>query len=228
MNTPSEFKSIKELRQIGDGDISGDLLMLVEGQQESLKILLSQIVNHINGPILDILDPPGVIKYWPGDTPPSDKWVFVNDGFNFDTDKYPLLAKAWPSGEIPPHKGLVVQCTEDGGATGTIAKGQVIEHTHSASASGTALSGEFYSSYDNEHDHAAGTANSHWGSAGSPGGSVTGPIDARASKTSKQPAHRHKTPVSFDPHVHDITVDKTGASGNTADHIKYNAMVRLG
>ena len=77
MTTPSEFKAIKELRQIDDQGISGDLLMLLESEGESLKVFLSQLSSYITKPLEDELIPPGVPQYWPGDAPP-DGFAFIN------------------------------------------------------------------------------------------------------------------------------------------------------
>lgn len=227
MATPAEFKAIKELRQVDDQGISPDLLMLFESETESLKVLLSQLASYIRKPIEDELIPPGVPQYWPGDAPPAG-FVFINNGLTFNTVQYPRLAIAWPTGVIPPHKGLVIECTADGAVTGNAEVGEVkshlhsINHSHSASAtssfqgrpleehSHSALyqsGGPNYDGNEDQNDRIhSGTGDTTPASAGTPKGSVS-------------------TIVSVGDHVG--SSGSTGQSRNTVDRINYNVMVRL-
>lgn len=222
MAIPSEFKAIKELRQIDDLGISPDLLMLFESETESLKVLLSQLASYIRKPVETELIPPGVPQYWPGDTPPSG-YVFINNGITFDTVQYPKLAMAWPAGEIPPHKGLVIECTADGAVTGDTESGEVKSHSHNnshghlAEFSGNALAPHKHLSYHPRGDVAKidGDKQSAW----------EGVDSIFSEETSSVSAGTPSGTVSVGNHSGNTGL--TGQSRNTVDRINYNVMVRL-
>lgn len=234
MTTPSEFKAIKDLRQIDDQGISGNLLMLFESDNESLKVLLSQLVNYIKKPIEDELIPPGVPQYWPGDTAPQG-FVFINNGLTFNTVTYPKLAIAWPNGVIPPHKGLVIECTADGAITGNSEVGEVkshlhsINHGHGASASssfsGNTLPGHSHTERMDGRDTNVNAQGNKVAGSSFPqtGGTVNGIQTGETSAGT--PSGSVSTSVNINDHNGNSGI--TGQSRNTVDRINYNVMVRL-
>ncbi len=238
MTTPVEFKAIKELRQIDDAGISPDLLMLFESETESLKVLLSQLASYITKPIEDELIPPGVPQYWPGDTPPSG-FVFINNGLTFNTVTYPKLALAWPGGVIPPHKGLVIECTADGAVTGDSEAGEVKLHKHSIDhGHGNSSSSTFKGNELPDHHHIQGGALREYGGSfdygytngGNRTEGTSGPAASikhphTQGKTAGTPSGTVSTSVSVSNHVGNS--GNTGQSRNTVDRINYNVMVRL-
>lgn len=229
MTTPSEFKAIKELRQIDDQGISPDLLMLFESETESLKVLLSQLASYIRKPIEDELIPPGVPQYWPGDVPPNG-FVFINNGLTFDIVQYPKLAIAWPAGVIPPHKGLVIECTADGAVTGNVESGEVkshlhsINHGHSASASSS-----FEGNKLPNHKHGTSYVNGLSAPSGPYKVGILGRSGAVNEDTTSVSAGTPSGSVSTSASVgnHSGNSGSTGQSRNTVDRINYNVMVRL-
>lgn len=225
MTTPAEFKAIKELRQIDDQGISPDLLMLFESETESLKVLLSQLASYIRKPVEGELIPPGVPQYWPGDTPPNG-FVFINNGLTFNTVRYPKLAIAWPTGVIPPHKGLVIECTADGAVTGDTDIGEVKLHKHNASSSQVDLDEYFDTGENGEHNHNYNFVPSEIGDSGGGSGDDANGNEIQES-TSSNGNHAHRVRVDFGEHKHEISVDNFGSSRNTVDRINYNVMVRL-
>jgi hypothetical protein len=56
--------------------------------------------------------PVGIPQPWPTATPPAG-WLKCN-GANFDKDKYPLLAVAYPSGKLPDLRGEFIRGADDG------------------------------------------------------------------------------------------------------------------
>lgn len=228
MTTPSEFKAIKELRQIDDQGISGDLLMLLESEGESLKVFLSQLSSYITKPLETELIPPGVPQYWPGDAPPSG-FAFINDGLIFDIVKYPKLATAWPSGVIPPHKGLVIECTADGSVTGETEVGEIKSHLHSINHGHNASSSsEFLGNELPDHDHQiTPTSDSYIGGTNyiSTGTDTQGGTKKTKGASAGTPSGSVSTTTEISNHNGNSGL--TGQSRNTVDRINYNIMVRL-
>ena len=238
MTTPAEFKAIKELRQIDDAGISPDLLMLFESETESLNVLLSQLASYITKPIKDELIPPGVPQYWPGDAPP-DGFAFINNGLTFNTVQYPRLAIAWPTGVIPPHKGLVIECTADGAVTGESEVGEVklhnhsINHGHSNSASSSFsgnqlpthahIQGAAIREFDGGFDYGSATGRSRSEGTSGPTNINTHPLTS--SNSAGTPSGTVSTSVNVNNHSGNS--GSTGQSRNTVDRINYNVMVRL-
>ena len=221
MTTPAEFKAIKELRQIDDAGISPDLLMLFESETESLKVLLSQLASYITKPLEDELIPPGVPQYWPGDTPPAG-FVFINNGLTFNTVTYPKLAVAWPTGVIPPHKGLVIECTADGAVTGESETGEIKLHGHTPTLSSADLGEKTTSQDTHNHDTYGSSFTSTLGTSRFQGGN-----NEQNTFTLKTSNHTHAHSVNIGSHSHQISISNTGQSRNTVDRINYNVMVRL-
>lgn len=232
MTTPAEFKAIKDLRQIDDQGISPDLLMLFESDTESLKVLLSQIASYIRKPLEDELIPPGVPQYWPGDTPP-DGFAFINNGLTFNTVTYPKLALAWPTGVIPPHKGLVIECTADGAATGNTEQGDIKSHNHIGTVQNRNL-GTVQTEFGGNHKHKASDDPSQDDGGfivkiGTDGGEAYSGVGGSNVwlKDSTGEAGEHIHDLVLGEHDHGISIDNKGIARNTVDRINYNLMVRL-
>lgn len=66
------------------------------------------IKSHLNS-----YSPVGIPQPWPSETPPAG-WLKC-DGSVFDKNKYPLLAKAYPSGKLPDLRGEFIRGWNDGG-----------------------------------------------------------------------------------------------------------------
>lgn len=221
MTTPSEFKKIKDLRQIDDAGIKPDLFMLLESDLESTKVLLSQLAAYIREPLMGSIVPAGVPMPWAGATPPPGH-VFINDGYTFDIVKYPLLALAWPNGIIPPHKGLVIECTADGAITGAAEQGQVKSHKHSNDHGHNAsFEGNKLPNHSHQFNKVVGESGGRQSS-----GSANWTTDnkGRLSVESTSAGTPSGT-VTVDDHIG--STGETGGSRNTVDRINYNMMVRL-
>lgn len=221
MTTPAEFKAIKELRQIDDQGVSPDLLMLFESETESLKVLLSQLASYIRKPVEDELIPPGVPQYWPGDTPPNG-FVFINNGLTFNTVTYPKLAIAWPTGVIPPHKGLVIECTADGSVAGGVEEGQVKSHQVNISIDEYSF-GRVQTSADGAHIHEGVPLKLNDSDRGTGGDSLFSIDDP--GETLQAGEHYHV--MDLPDHKHQASGEHAGSARNTVDRINYNVMVRL-
>lgn len=228
MTNPTEFKPIKDLRQIDDQGISGDLLLLIEGKQEALNATLSQLASFIIKPLLDNIYPPGVPIPWPRDTAPTG-YALINNGLNFDTATYPQLAVAWPGGVIPPHKGRVIECTAQGASVADLEQGEIKSHGHNSSISdydyGTKQTSDINAFPDSKEAVLRNPNDLERAQSSSPGDSTTTGLGSNSPDTAAKAIHKHNTVIGK--HGHTSTIDDTGGARNTVDRINYNYMVRL-
>lgn len=220
--TPSEFKKILDFRQLSDSDFNGGLNLILQGDTETTRGTIDQLALFILKPVLDQLIPAGVPIPWPNDTPPSG-WVSITNGFSFDTTIYTELAKAWPSGVIPAHRGRVIECTADGSSTGAVLDGEVKNHDHEIQESNVTLSNTFNVSRTGTNTVSIPYANNDGSGAGFQSGTLVG-----GSKTINVTNNaQYSVNVDFGDHKHDVSVQPTGGARNTVDRINYNYIVRL-
>lgn len=218
---PSEFKQLKDLRLVDDQGLKPEMLMLLEADTESVSVLLSQLKSYILGDIENSLNPVGSPIPWPNDNIPTG-YAKINDGLTFDIIKFPRTALAWPSGTIPPHKGLVIECTADGAVTGNAEVGEIKSHKHTAKTYSKNL-GTAKTSSNGEHDHSTFAFDRTGAATGNLGGQ--GAKGQTSTPTGTSGVHDHD--VDLGSHDHNTDVDNTGISRNTVDRINYNMIVRL-
>lgn len=221
--TPSEFKQIKELRQIDDQGISPDIKVLLETETESVYAVLSQIRSWVLSEVENSLTPVGAPIFWPNDQIPQG-YAKINDGFSFNVIQYPQLALAWPSGNIPPHKGLVIECTADGETTGNVLSGEIKSHRHASVQKKINLNGAFKANTNSELDLPVRS--------GDDGSQIVSPAwcgdSINLGNTAKASV---QTIVDVNVSFQDVDVTtetkETGSTRNTVDRINYNVIVRL-
>lgn len=231
--TPSEFKQLKDLRLVDDQGLKSEMLMLLEADTESVSVLLSQLKSYILGDIENSLNPVGSPIPWPNDNIPTG-YAKINNGLTFDIIKFPRTALAWPSGVIPPHKGLVIECTADGAVTGKTETGEIKEHAHAAEIKKISLSGRFGSDKSSVTGSAtldipvrSGDDSNQVVSPAWCGDIINKGSRATATINTSDLSVTTSTNVSFN-NV-DVTpqINNTGISRNTVDRINYNMIVRL-
>lgn len=226
--TPTEFKQLKDLRLVDDQGLKPEMLILLEADTESVSVLLSQLKSYILGDIENSLNPVGSPIPWPNDNIPTG-YAKINDGITFDIVKFPRTALAWPSGIIPPHKGLVIECTADGAVTATTEQGEIKAHSHTGvkttintkhTHTGRATGGD--------HEHGLigiGTAIKQSGNSDMSAITNNGP----QRKTAKSGSLTLSVQTNESGGEFDVTnnVNSTGIPRNTVDRINYNMIVRL-
>lgn len=226
--TPSEFKQLKDLRLVDDQGLMPEMLMLLDTDTESVSVLLSQLKSYILGDIENSLNPVGSPIPWPNDNIPMG-YAKINDGLTFDIIKFPRTALAWPSGLIPPHKGLVIECTADGAVTADTEQGEIKKHSHTGVKtiintkhlhSGSATGGD--------HEHGlVGVGTTIKQSGNSDMSAITSGGSQR--KTTRSGSLTLSVKTNESGGEFDVTnnVNLTGAPRNTVDRINYNMIVRL-
>ncbi|EDN1393226.1 tail fiber protein [Salmonella enterica] len=182
--------------------------------------------------------PPGVPLPWPSDTIPAG--YALMQGQTFDKNVYPLLAIAYPSGDIPDMRGWTIK--------GTPVLGRAVlsreldgnkSHSHTARAQDTDLGTKSTSSFD-YGTKSSNTTGGHNHSAGgiyggdSIGGKQRVQRDGNDQLTSWNGDHAHTTwigphdhTVYVGPHGHVVIVDADGNAETTVKNIAFNYIVRL-
>ncbi|EGM2029281.1 tail fiber protein [Salmonella enterica] len=182
--------------------------------------------------------PVGAAIAWPSDATPAG--YALMQGQSFDKSAYPLLAIAYPSGDIPDMRGWTIK--------GTPVLGRAVlsreldgnkSHSHSARAQDTDLGTKGTSSFD-YGTKGSNTTGGHNHSAGgiyggdSIGGKSRVQHDGNNQLTSWNGDHAHTTwigphnhTVYIGPHGHAVTVDADGNAETTVKNIAFNYIVRL-
>ncbi len=182
--------------------------------------------------------PPGVPLPWPSDTIPAG--YALMQGQTFDKNVYPLLAIAYPSGDIPDMRGWTIK--------GTPVLGRAVlsreldgnkSHSHSARAQDTDLGTKGTSSFDYGNKTSDTTGNHNHSAGGIYGGDSIGgksrvQSDGNNQLTSWNGNHAHTTwigphdhTVYIGPHGHVVIVDADGNAETTVKNIAFNYIVRL-
>ncbi|EME8574899.1 phage tail protein [Salmonella enterica] len=182
--------------------------------------------------------PVGAAIAWPSDATPAG--YALMQGQSFDKSAYPLLAIAYPSGDIPDMRGWTIK--------GTPVLGRTVlsreldgnkSHSHTARAQDTDLGTKTTSSFDygtkssnttGGHNHSAG--GTYGGD--SIGGKIRVQRDGNDQLTSWNGDHAHTTwigphnhTVYIGPHGHVVIVDADGNAETTVKNIAFNYIVRL-
>ncbi|EDU6200552.1 tail fiber protein [Salmonella enterica subsp. salamae] len=182
--------------------------------------------------------PVGAAIAWPSDTTPAG--YALMQGQTFDKNVYPLLAIAYPSGDIPDMRGWTIK--------GTPVLGRAVlsreldgnkSHSHTARAQDTDLGTKSTSSFD-YGTKSSNTTGGHNHSAGgiyggdSIGGKQRVQRDGNDQLTSWNGDHAHTTwigphdhTVYIGPHGHVVIVDADGNAETTVKNIAFNYIVRL-
>ncbi|HHG6074428.1 TPA: phage tail protein [Salmonella enterica subsp. enterica serovar Vietnam] len=107
---------------------------------KAVKAAMDKILNAATYPI-------GAPIPWPSDTVPSGYALMT--GQAFDKTKYPKLAKAYPSGQIPDMRGWTIKGKPSNGRT-TLSQelDSIKSHTHTATTDSTDLGVKTSSSFD--------------------------------------------------------------------------------
>lgn len=182
--------------------------------------------------------PPGVPLPWPSDTIPAG--YALMQGQTFDKNVYPLLAIAYPSGDIPDMRGWTIK--------GTPVLGRAVlsreldgnkSHSHTARAQDTDLGTKSTSSFDygtkstnttGGHTHQFGSyVNSYWGDS-----NHTSFLSGNGAWTQAAGDHAHTVYIGghehtmyIGPHGHVVIVDADGNAETTVKNIAFNYIVRL-
>ncbi|BCS94620.1 hypothetical protein DSLASN_02520 [Desulfoluna limicola] len=171
------------------------------------------------------LPPVGIPLPWPTNTPPEG-WVILQ-GQAFDTQAYPNLALAYPSGVLPDMRGQTIKGTPDNRAVLSAEGDGVKSHNHSGSAASMNL-GTKSTSSAGSHGHTL-----RW-SRGKQGGSLLyferGEYYSSYNTSSNYPiasAGAHTHTVSIGSHGHSVTINAAGNTENTVKNIAFNWIVRL-
>lgn len=182
--------------------------------------------------------PVGAAIAWPSDTTPAG--YALMQGQSFDKSAYPLLAIAYPSGDIPDMRGWTIK--------GTPVLGRAVlsremdgnkSHSHSARAQDTDLGTKTTSSFDygtkstnttGNHTHQfGGYINSYWGDSNhtsfQPGGGAWTQAAGDHAHTVYIGGHEHT--VYIGPHGHVVIVDAEGNVETTVKNIAFNYIARL-
>ncbi|EEO0125494.1 phage tail protein [Salmonella enterica subsp. enterica] len=182
--------------------------------------------------------PVGAAIAWPSDATPAG--YALMQGQSFDKSAYPLLAIAYPSGDIPDMRGWTIK--------GTPVLGRAVlsreldgnkSHSHTARAQDTDLGTKSTSSFD-YGTKSSNTTGGHNHSAGglyggdSIGGKTRVQRDGNNQLTSWNGDHAHTTwigphehSVYIGPHGHVVIVDADGNAETTVKNIAFNYIVRL-
>lgn len=214
--------------------------LVPDNDQQLFEILNSSYLTKSDAD--DFGSPIGSPIAWPSDTTPSG-YVLMS-GQTFDTQKYPKLALAYPSGIIPDMRGITIKGTPSGRTVLSYEGDGVRVHGHTATATSTDLGTKTTSSFDygtkststaGAHTHAYNKMSlpSYQGRVGSAGTYTE--LDAWASTaTSSSGDHSHTFPlgahthtVAIGSHTHSITVGQTGNTETTVKNIAFNYIVRL-
>ncbi|EEG3093066.1 phage tail protein [Salmonella enterica] len=182
--------------------------------------------------------PPGVPLPWPSDTIPAG--YALMQGQSFDKSAYPLLAIAYPSGNIPDMRGWTIKGKP---ASGRAVLSQEMDgnkrHSHTARAQDTDLGTKSTSSFDygtkgsssgGGHVHEFGSyVNSYWGDSNHTsfltGGGAWTKVAGDHTHTTWIGPHGHT--VYIGPHGHLVIVDPDGNEEVTVKNIAFNYIVRL-
>ncbi|EBX1624881.1 tail fiber protein [Salmonella enterica subsp. enterica serovar Newport] len=182
--------------------------------------------------------PVGAAIAWPSDATPAG--YALMQGQSFDKSAYPLLAIAYPSGDIPDMRGWTIK--------GTPVLGRAVlsreldgnkSHSHTARAQDTDLGTKSTSSFDygtkstnttGNHTHQfGGYINSYWGDSNhtsfQPGGGAWTQAAGDHAHTVYIGGHEHTMYVG--PHGHVVIVDADGNAETTVKNIAFNYIVRL-
>ena len=173
----------------------------------------------------DLLAPVGAPFPWPTNTPPEG-WAIMQ-GQAFDTQAYPHLAQAYPSGVLPDMRGQIIKGTPDNRAVLSTESDDVKSHNHSGSATSTDL-GSKNTNSAGSHGHTL-----RW-SRGKQGGSLLyferGEYYSSYNASSNYPiasAGAHTHTASLGSHSHSVTINAAGNTENTVKNIAFNWIVRL-
>lgn len=173
---------------------------------------------------------------WSGDIPPLGYTLMQGQPFN--QSRYPLLAKAYPSGVIPDLRGWIIKGKPGSGRS---VLSQEMDgnksHTHSVNVSNTDLGTQWTSRFDygtkatdvqGEHGHndrrisgntGLGAPRSHLGQHYT--------IINKGSHAHNVNIGAHAHTLELGAHTHSATVAFSGNSETTVKNIAYNYIVRL-
>lgn len=185
--------------------------------------------------------PPGVPLPWPADTPPAGYAIMY--GQMFDTEAYPQLAKAYPSGRLPDLRGWTIKGKPASGrAVLSQEEDGIKSHTHGGTTTKTNLGTKNTEpfNYGTKTTGSAGSGTTHVAlrtATASPegGGDWTayGP-GSGANLTVNLPGHTHSVAIGehahaiiLGEHAHGVTIYPTGNTENTVKNIAFNYIVRL-
>lgn len=183
--------------------------------------------------------PVGAAIAWPSDVLPDGGYAFMY-GQSFDKSAYPLLAIAYPSGDIPDMRGWTIKGKP---ISGRAVLSQEMDgnksHSHTARAQDTDLGEKSTSSFDygtkstnttGNHTHQfGGYINSYWGDSNhtsfQPGGGAWTQAAGDHAHTVYIGGHEHTMYIG--PHGHVVIVDADGNAETTVKNIAFNYIVRL-
>lgn len=166
--------------------------------------------------------PPGVPLPWPTNSPPPGFVLMVGQGFN--TNAYPRLASAYPSGVLPDMRGNTIKGRPDNRAPLSFEADGNKYHGHGLEIDNTDL-GTKETSLDPGHDHDGGMDGP--GAAWDTNYIVGSDNDSRRSRNKTSWSGQHIHSIALGVHGHTGRVIADGNPETTVKNIAFNYIVRL-
>ncbi|WP_235187455.1 hypothetical protein [Vibrio nigripulchritudo] len=179
--------------------------------------------NNLEKTLADIC-PVGIAFPWPLDVAP--KGFAIMKGQQYDKSRYPLTAKAYPSGILDDMRGLGVIGKKDGEHVLAYEADQVKSHGHPNSRVTSTNVGRKWTNTTGNHTHSSsyllgnkgdGSGNAAYGTFGN--------LWTQSRTTSSSGSHNHY--VDIGSHAHGIEIAEFGAAENTIKNRKFNWITRL-
>lgn len=182
---------------------------------------------------------------WPTNTAPDG--YIIMQGQTFDTQQYPNLAIAYPSGILPDMRGQTIKGKPDGRNILSYEADGILFHGHGGSVGATDLGSPATTDFDygakgtdgqGAHNHVQSVfghngSSNHWNFAcgdstnnsniGYPT-ATTGDVGNHAHSTYIGP-HQHNVPIGA--HDHPLTISGAGNDENTVKNLAFNYIARL-